>query len=44
MEAVYHLEALGYNLLVLRLEAGMLPGVKDAIDGIQETLYNLGLR
>ncbi len=44
MEAVYHLVVLGYKLFVLRLEAGMLPGVKDAIDGVQETLFNLGLR
>jgi cytochrome b subunit of formate dehydrogenase len=44
LEAVYHLVILGYKLAVLRLEAGMLPVMKDAVDGIQETLYNLGLR
>jgi Cytochrome b subunit of formate dehydrogenase len=44
LEAVYHLVVLGYKLFVLSLEASMLPGLKDAVDGIQETLYNLGLR
>jgi len=44
LEAVYHLVAIGYKLFVLRLEAGMLPGSKDAVDGIQETLFNVGLR
>jgi cytochrome b subunit of formate dehydrogenase len=44
LEAVYHLVVLGYKLFVVRVEASMLPGLKDAVDGIQATLYNLGLR
>jgi cytochrome b subunit of formate dehydrogenase len=44
LESVYHLAIVGYKLFVLRVEASMLPGLKDAVDGIQETLYNLGFR
>jgi formate dehydrogenase gamma subunit len=44
LEAIYHLVVLGYKLFVLRLRATMLPGIKDALDGFQEILHNLGLR
>ncbi len=44
LEAVYHLVVLGYKLFVVRVEASMMPGLKDVVDGIQATLYNLGLR
>ena len=43
LEAIYHLLVMGYKLLVLRLEATMLPGIKDAVDGVQEMAHNLGL-
>lgn len=44
LQAIYHLVVIGYKLYVLRLEASMLPGVKDLQDAIQWFLYNIGLR
>lgn len=44
LQAIYHLVVMGYKLYVLRLEASMLPGVKDLQDAIQWFLYNIGLR
>ncbi len=43
LETIYHLALLGYKLFVLRLGWSMLPSVKDARDGVQAFLYNLGL-
>lgn len=43
MESVYHLVVLGYKLYVRRVEASMMPGVKDIRDVIQFMGYNLGL-
>lgn len=43
LEAVYHLVVMGYKLYVQRVEASMLPGIKDARDVIQYAGYNLGL-
>ena len=43
VETVYHLVILGYKVFVQKAEMSMLPGVKDARDGIQALGYNLGL-
>jgi formate dehydrogenase gamma subunit len=43
IEVVYHLIVLGYKLYIQRVEASMLPGVKDIRDVIQFVGYNLGL-
>jgi cytochrome b subunit of formate dehydrogenase len=43
LESVYHLVVLGYKLYVRRVEASMMPGLKDARDAIQFMGYNLGL-
>jgi formate dehydrogenase gamma subunit len=43
IEAVYHLIILGYKLYIERVEASMLPGIKDVRDVIQFVGYNLGL-
>lgn len=43
IEAVYHLIVLGYKLYIQRVEASMLPGIKDIRDVIQFVGYNLGL-
>ena len=42
LEVIYHLFILGYKVYVERVELTMLPGVKDAKDGIQALGYNLG--
>jgi formate dehydrogenase subunit gamma len=44
LEAVYHFVVVGYKLFVLKLEASMLPGIKDALDALQVMAYNLGMR
>jgi cytochrome b subunit of formate dehydrogenase len=41
--AIYHLLDLGYKILVRRVQPSMLPGIKDAKDGVQAFGYNLGL-
>lgn len=43
LEAVYHAVVLGYRLFVLRIEASMLPGIKDATDIWDFVRYNLRL-
>lgn len=40
----WHILVAGYKIFVRKEPMSMLPGVKDAIDGIQAILYNLGLR
>lgn len=42
LEVIYHLFILGYKVFVERVEMTMLPGIKDAKDGIQTLGYNLG--
>ena len=42
LESVYHLVVLGYKLYIQRVQASMLPGVKDLRDVIQFVGYNLG--
>jgi cytochrome b subunit of formate dehydrogenase len=44
VESIYHFAVMGYKIYVLRLSASMLPEIKDAIDGIQAVMYNLGFR
>lgn len=43
LESVYHLIVLGYKLYIQRVQASMMPGVKDLRDVIQFVGYNLGL-
>ncbi len=43
IEVIYHLFILGYKVYVERVDMTMLPGLKDAKDGIQALGYNLGL-
>jgi cytochrome b subunit of formate dehydrogenase len=43
IEVIYHLFILGYKVYVERVDMTMLPGLKDARDGIQALGYNLGL-
>lgn len=43
IETIYHIILIGYKLYVKRLEATMLPGVKDAKDAIQSFGYNFGI-
>ena len=40
----WHILVAGYKIFVNKEPLTMLPGIKDAIDGIQVILYNLGLR
>ncbi len=44
LEAIYHVFVVGYKLIVLRLEASMLPGIKDGKDVIDFFLYNIGVK
>ncbi|MRS03141.1 hypothetical protein EG832_07950, partial [bacterium] len=44
LEAVYHFVMMGYILFVQRKKPTMAPGPKDAVDAVQATAYNLGLR
>jgi formate dehydrogenase gamma subunit len=44
LEAVYHFVVMGYILFVQRKKPTMAPGPKDAVDAIQATAHNLGLR
>lgn len=43
LEAVFHVVALSYRLYVKRAHPSMLPGIRDATDGWQALLYNLGI-
>jgi len=40
----WHILVAGYKIFVNKEPLSMLPGIKDATDGIQVILYNLGLR
>ncbi len=42
LELVYHLVVLGYKLYIQRVQASMMPGVKDLRDVIQFVGFNLG--
>lgn len=44
VQSIYHLVVMGYKLYVLRLEATMLPGIRDVSDGLNSLLYNLGFK
>lgn len=44
LEAIYHVFVVGYKLIVLRLEASMLPGIKDGKDVIDSLQHNFGLK
>lgn len=43
LETIYHFVVMGYKLFVLREKAEMFPELKDAADGFQTILYNLGI-
>lgn len=43
LQSVYHFVIAGYKIFVRRLEASMVPGIKDAKDAIQAFRYNLGM-
>ncbi|MEI8131435.1 MAG: cytochrome b/b6 domain-containing protein [Leptolinea sp.] len=43
IESIYHIILIGYKLYVQRLEATMLPGLKDVRDVIQSFGYNFGI-
>lgn len=42
VQTLYHILDLAYKIFVLRTDLSMLPGIKDAKDGIQAIAYNLG--
>jgi cytochrome b subunit of formate dehydrogenase/mono/diheme cytochrome c family protein len=42
LEAIYHLVIIGFKLYVKQEQASMMPGTRDALDGVQALLYNLG--
>jgi cytochrome b subunit of formate dehydrogenase len=44
IEAVYHIGLIGYNLIVRRYSASLMPTVTDARVALQSFRYNLGLR
>ncbi|MCJ7624623.1 MAG: cytochrome b/b6 domain-containing protein, partial [Anaerolineaceae bacterium] len=41
-ETIYHIVVAGYKVFVLKQDASMLPGIKDARDGIQAFFHNIG--
>jgi cytochrome b subunit of formate dehydrogenase len=43
VQTAYHVILVGYKLYVQRVKWTMLPGIKDARDGIEAFLFNLGL-
>src|SRR5512133_1086012 len=43
LQTIYHFVLMAYKVFVLHSELTMLPGVKDALDGLNELRYNLGL-
>lgn len=43
LQSVYHVVILAYKLFVMRVEATMLPGIKDGKDVIDFVMYNLRL-
>jgi formate dehydrogenase gamma subunit len=44
LETIYHVVLAGHKLYIQRVKATMLPGIKDARDGIQAFAYNLGFK
>ena len=40
---IYHIQDIGYKIVVRRSRMSMLPGLQDVKDGIQAFVYNLGL-
>ncbi|TLM99876.1 hypothetical protein FDZ74_17380, partial [bacterium] len=44
LQAIYHAIVVGYKLIVLRLDASMLPGIKDGKDALDYFLHNIGLK
>jgi formate dehydrogenase subunit gamma len=42
LQSAYHLVVAGYKLYVLRVEATMLPGIKDVKDAAQSFMHNIG--
>ena len=44
VEAVYHIGLIGYNLIVRRYGAELMPKVMDVRNAVQSVQYNLGLR
>lgn len=44
ISAAFHIVAVGYRLFVMRSKPSMLPGLKDIRDGINDFLYNFGVR
>jgi cytochrome b subunit of formate dehydrogenase/cytochrome c5 len=44
LSAAFHIVAVGYRLFVMRSRPSMLPGLKDVRDGVNDFLYNFGLR
>ena len=44
LSSAFHFVAIGYRLFVKRSSPSMLPGLKDIRDGINDFLYNFGLR
>jgi formate dehydrogenase gamma subunit len=43
LESIYHLVVMGYKLYIRRVQASMMPGVKDIRDVIQAVGFNVGL-
>ena len=43
LQTIYHFVVMAYKVFVQHSELTMLPGVKDALDGLGELGYNLGL-
>jgi len=44
ISAAFHFVAIGYRLFVMRSRPSLLPGLKDIRDGLNDFLYNFGLR
>ncbi|TLN01982.1 hypothetical protein FDZ74_15510, partial [bacterium] len=44
LEAIYHVFVVGYKLIVLRLEASMVPSIKDGKDVFDYFTHNIGLK
>jgi len=44
LSSAFHFIAIGYRLFVMRSSPSMLPGLKDIRDGLNDFLYNFGLR
>jgi cytochrome b subunit of formate dehydrogenase/cytochrome c5 len=44
LSAAFHIVAVGYRLFVMHSRPSLLPGLKDVRDGVNDFLYNFGLR